>query len=392
MYVTIIPMCFLLFQNYNEIVAYILIYNMKGLVINFMEMTFRWYGSAFDSVTLKQIRQIPGLTGVITTLYDSTPGEIWTREAISAMKKEVEESGLHISGIESVNIHDSIKIGTPERDKYIDNYITTLENLGKEDIHLVCYNFMPVFDWTRSELARMRPDGSTVLAYNQDAIDQLTPEKMFDSIDSDSNGFILPGWEPERMAKIKELFEMYKEVDAEKLFENLKYFLERIMPVCDKYDINMAIHPDDPAWSVFGLPRIIINKENILRMVKMVDNPHNGVTFCAGSYGTNLANDLPEMIRALEGRIHFAHVRNLKFNTPTDFEEAAHLSSDGSFDMYEIVKALYETGFSGPIRPDHGRMIWDEVAMPGYGLYDRALGATYINGLWEAIQKNDERK
>ena len=153
----------------------------------------------------------------------------------------------------------------------------------------------------------------------------------------------------------------------------------------------MAIHPDDPAWPVFGLPRIIINQENIQRMMKMVDNPHNGVTFCSGSYGTNLKNDLPAMIRSLKGRIHFAHVRNLKFHSQQNFEEAAHLSSDGSFDMYEIVKALYEIGFNGPIRPDHGRMIWGEVAMPGYGLYDRALGATYINGLWEAIDKNAKR-
>ena len=182
-----------------------------------------------------------------------------------------------------------------------------------------------------------------------------------------------------------------EDIDDEKLFENLKYFLERIMPVCDKYNINMAIHPDDPAWSVFGLPRIIINKKNILRMMQMVDNPHNGVTFCSGSYGTNLENDLPDMIRSLKGRIHFAHVRNLKFNSPTDFEEAAHLSSDGTFDMYEIMRALYEIGFDGPIRPDHGRMIWGEVAMPGYGLYDRALGATYLNGLWEAIEKGAAR-
>ena len=352
-----------------------------------MEMTLRWYGSKFDTVTLKQIRQIPGVTGVITTLYDTAPGEIWSRERIRAMINEVEEAGLHVSGIESVNIHDAIKTGVPEREQYIDNYITTLENLGKEGIHMVCYNFMPVFDWTRTELARVRPDGSTVLAYTQEAIDALDPEKMFESISGEANGAILPGWEPERMAKITELCEMYKDSDDEKLFANLKYFLERIMPVCDKYDINMAIHPDDPAWSVFGLPRIIINKENILRMMKMVDNPHNGVTFCSGSYGTNLNNDLSDMIRSLKGRIHFAHVRNLKFISPTNFEESAHLSSDGSFDMYEIMKALYEIGFSGPIRPDHGRMIWDEVAMPGYGLYDRALGATYLNGLWEAIDK-----
>lgn len=356
-----------------------------------MEMTLRWYGSKFDTVTLEQIRQIPGVKGVITTLYDTQPGEVWSRERIRALKEEVEAAGLHIAGIESVNIHDDIKTGRGERERYIENYIETLENLGKEGIRLVCYNFMPVFDWTRTELARVRPDGSTVLAYTQEAVDALDPEKMFASIAGDMNGTVMPGWEPERMARVRELFAMYEDIDDEALFANLKYFLERIMPVCGRYDIKMAIHPDDPAWSVFGLPRIIINKENILRMMKMVDDPHNGVTFCSGSYGTNLQNDLPDMIRSLKGRIHFAHVRNLKFHSPTNFEEAAHLSADGSFDMYEIMKALYDIGFDGPIRPDHGRMIWGEAAMPGYGLYDRALGAAYLNGLWEAIEKADKR-
>lgn len=354
-----------------------------------MEMTFRWFGSKHDSVTLEQIRQIPGVTGVITTLYDKQPGELWTRAEIKALKDEVTAAGLKISGIESVNVSDAIKANLPERDAHIENYIKTLENLGEEGIHMVCYNFMPVFDWTRTELARKRQDGSTVLAYSQAAIDLIDPEKMFESISKDANGAMLPGWEPERMEKVKELFALYKDVDNEQLFANLKYFLEKIMPVCDKYDINMAIHPDDPSWSVFGLPRIIINKKNILRMMEMVNNPHNGVTFCSGSYGTNLENDLPDMIRSLKGRIHFAHVRNLKFNSPTDFEETAHLSRDGSFDLYEIMKALYDIDFNGPIRPDHGRMIWGEVAMPGYGLYDRALGATYLNGLWEAIQKSN---
>ena len=360
--------------------------------ISIMQMTLRWYGSKYDTVTLKQIRQIPGVTGVISTLYGTAPGEVWEMDDILALKTEIEAAGLQLAGIESVNIHDAIKIGSPDREQYIENYITTLERLGQAGIHMVCYNFMPVFDWTRTELARMRPDGSTVLAYNQAAVDAIDPAKMFESIAGDMNGTVMPGWEPERMAHVKELFEMYKDVDDEKLFANLKYFLERIMPTCDKYDINMAIHPDDPAWSVFGQPRIIINKQNILRMMKMVDNPHNGVTFCSGSYGTNLENDLPDMIRSLKGRIHFAHVRNLKFNSPTDFEEAAHLSSDGTFDMYEIMLALYDIGFDGPIRPDHGRMIWDEVAMPGYGLYDRALGATYLNGLWEAIEKSHKQK
>lgn len=357
-----------------------------------MQMTMRWYGSQYDTVTLQQIRQTAYVKGVISTLYNKMPGELWTYEEIMALKNEVEAAGLTLPGIESVNISDAIKTGAPERDKDIDAYIKTLENLGKADIHMVCYNFMPVFDWTRTELARMRKDGSTVLAYNQKTVDSLDPAKMFDSISNDMNGTVMPGWEPERMAKVKQLFEEYADIDEEKLFANLKYFLEAIMPVCDKYDINMAIHPDDPSWSVFGLPRIINNKDHIMRMMKMVDNPHNGVTFCTGSYGTNLNNNLVEMIHALKGRIHFAHIRNLQFNDGmNDFEESAHLSSDGTFDMYAIMKALYDTGFDGIIRPDHGRMIWGEKAMPGYGLYDRALGAAYLCGLWESIVKENQR-
>ena len=306
-----------------------------------MQMTMRWYGSQYDTVTLQQIRQTAYVKGVISTLYNKMPGELWTYEEIMALKNEVEAAGLTLPGIES-----------------------------------------------RTELARMRKDGSTVLAYNQKTVDSIDPAKMFDSISNDMNGTVMPGWEPERMAKVKQLFEEYADIDEEKLFANLKYFLEAIMPVCDKYDINMAIHPDDPSWSVFGLPRIINNKDHIMRMMKMVDNPHNGVTFCTGSYGTNLNNNLVEMIHALKGRIHFAHIRNLQFNDGmNDFEESAHLSSDGTFDMHAIMKALYDTGFDGIIRPDHGRMIWGEVGRPGYGLYDRALGATYLNGLWEAIDK-----
>ena len=159
-----------------------------------MKMTLRWYGSKYDTVTLEQIRQIPGVKGVITTLYYKQPGELWTREEIHALKEEVEAAGLKIEGIESVNVSDAIKTGSANRDKDIDAYIQTLENLGKEDIHMVCYNFMPVFDWTRTELARKRPDGSTVLAYTQEAVDALNPEKMFDSIAGDMNGTVMPGW------------------------------------------------------------------------------------------------------------------------------------------------------------------------------------------------------
>lgn len=353
-----------------------------------MKMTLRWYGSQFDSVTLQYIRQVPGVVGVITTLYDIPTGALWPLEKITALKKEVEDAGLEISGIESVNIHDDIKIGLPSRDAYIENYIKTLEHLGQCGITMACYNFMPVFDWTRTDLAKMRSDGSTVLAYDQKIVDAIDPEKFIESTDKSSNGFVMPGWEPHRLAHVKELFERYKGVDNEKLFANLVYFLKAIQNVCEKYDIKMAIHPDDPAWSVFNLPRIITGKDAIKKMLDAVDASFNGVTLCTGSLGTNPKNDLPDIIRACKGRIHFAHVRNVHHIAPGIFEEAAHLSSDGSFDMYEIVKALYETGFDGPIRPDHGRMIWGENAIPGYGLYDRALGAAYINGLWEAIAKN----
>lgn len=348
-----------------------------------MKMTMRYYGKEYDSVTLNQLRQICYVKGVISTLYYKQAGELWARDEIRALKQEIEDSGLELSGIESVNIHDAIKTGSPDRELYIENYIKTLENLGEEGIDLVCYNFMPVFDWTRSELAKMRPDGSTVLAYDQKEVDKINPDQMFENLDKNSNGFLMPGWEPERLSKIKELFEAYAEIDAERLFDNLVYFLNAIMPVCEKYGIKMAIHPDDPAWSVFGLPRIITAKQGLMKLMDAVPSVYNGVTLCTGSLGSNPDNNLVDIIHALKGRIHFAHIRNIKHTAPGKFEEACHLSADGSLDMAKIIKALREDGFDGVIRPDHGRMIWEERAMPGYGLYDRALGAAYLCGLWE---------
>lgn len=350
-----------------------------------MKMTMRYYGKGFDSVTLEQLRQIRYVEGLISTLYAKQAGELWTREEIAALKKEITDGGLELSGIESVNVHDAIKIGSPDRDQYIENYIKTLENLGEEKIDLVCYNFMPIFDWTRSNLAKPRPDGSTVLAYDQKEIDKINPDEIFANVEKMSDGFVMPGWEPERLAKIKELFAAYADVDAEKLFQNLVYFLKAIMPTCEKYGIKMAIHPDDPAWSVFGLSRIITSKENLVRLMETVPSVYNGVTLCTGSLGSNPDNDLIDIIHALKGRIHFAHVRNIRHTGPGQFEEACHLSADGSYDMAAIIRALRETGFDGVIRPDHGRMLWGEKAIPGYGLYDRALGAAYLCGLWEMM-------
>jgi mannonate dehydratase len=353
-----------------------------------MKMTLRWFGSKADTVSLKKIRQIPGVVGVISTLFDKQPGEVWESSEVKALKSEVEAAGLELSGIESVNIHDSIKTGSADRDKHIEAYIKSLEALGEEGIQMICYNFMPVFDWTRSDLAKERPDGSFVLSYDQAVIDKIIPTEIFSSMEKMTDGHMLPGWEPERMAKIESLFDMYKEVDEDKLFENLVYFLKAIGPVCEKYGIRMSIHPDDPAWPVFGLPRIITNQKNLLKLTAAVDKPYNGVTLCTGSLGSNPENDIPATIRSLKGRIHFAHVRNLKYNGEGTFEEAAHYSADGSMDMVAILKAFYEIGFKGPMRPDHGRMIWGEEAMPGYGLYDRALGAAYLLGIWETLSKS----
>ena len=227
-----------------------------------------------------------------------------------------------------------------------------------------------------------------MLSYDQSIIDKITdPQKMADEIQKDSGEFEMPGWEPERMASLKQLFEQYKNVSHEDLFANLKYFLEQIIPVCEECDIKMAIHPDDPPWDIFGLPRIATNAENLEKILGLVDSKYNGLTLCSGSFGSNPDNDVPAVIRRFGNRIHFAHVRNIKIHERGKFDESSHLSSDGSLDLFEIMKAYHDIGFEGYVRPDHGRMIWDEKGRAGYGLYDRALGITYLNGLWEAIEK-----
>lgn len=356
-----------------------------------MKMIFRWFGKDDDSVSLEEIRQIPGMTGVVSALQDIPVGEVWPVDRIQSLKKEINEAGLELEVIESVNIHEDIKLGLPSRDKYIDNYKKTLVNLANEGIKVVCYNFMPVFDWLRSNLAEELEDGSNTMSYDEEDIEKTDPVKLVEEIESGSEEFSLPGWEPERLAELKDIMKKYKNVNEEDLFDNLKYFLEKIMSVCEENDIKMAIHPDDPPWPIYGLPRIMTGKENMKRLLEMVDNPYNGLTLCSGSLGSNPKNNVPEIIRGFGARIHFAHVRNLKFDGEGKFHETSHLSSDGSLDLFEIVNALYESGFEGYIRPDHGRMIWGEKARPGYGLYDRALGATYINGLWEAIEKMNNK-
>lgn len=356
-----------------------------------LQMTFRWFGKEKDTVSLEQIRQIPGVTGVVPALHYLPAGEAWPLDDILKMKAEIEAAGLTMECIESVNVHEDIKIGLPTRDRYIENYKESIRNLAKAGVKVICYNFMPVFDWTRTDLSLRTADSSTCLAYDGTQIEGKSPEEMFREIDDNSNGYAMPGWETERMPEIKELFEKYKGVDEETLWRNLIYFLEQIMPVCEECDVKMAIHPDDPPWGIFGLPRIITNIDALKRLLTAVPSKYNGLTFCTGSLGASLQNDLPAMIREVGDRIYFAHLRNVKVEG-RHFNETAHESGAGSLDMYEIVKALQDVGFDGYIRPDHGRMIWGEVARPGYGLYDRALGATYLNGLWEAVEKQKAGK
>jgi len=354
-----------------------------------MIMSFRWFGEKNDSIPLQYIRQIPGMKGIVTALFDIPVGEVWPLDAIMAVKKDVEDNGLLFETIESVNVHEDIKLGLPTRDLYIENYNQTLRNLGKAGVKVICYNFMPVFDWMRDELAKEFPDGSNALAYDDRVIRKLDPKQLVADMQKGSNGFELPGWEPERLKHLNELFEMYKEIDEDQLFDNLKYFLEGIIPVAAECDIKMAIHPDDPPWPIFGLPRIVTSKVNLDRLIKLVDSPYNGLTLCTGALGANAENDMPDIIRHFGklGRVHFGHVRNIKIHQPGVFNEVAHKEDDSSLDIYEIMKAFHDIGFTGPIRPDHGRMIWGEKGRPGYGLYDRALGANYLQGIWDAIKR-----
>ena len=358
-----------------------------------MKMTFRWYGSKNDKITLSQIKQITGVEGIVGALFDIPVGEVWPLEEILALKKEIEEAGLEFKTVESVNVHEDIKLGLPTRDRYIANYIETLKNLGQAGVNVVCYNFMPIFDWTRTDLAKPLPDGSTALSFDYRVIEGQEPMELARSIAEHSNGFVLPGWEPERLQELQRLFKLYEGMDEEKLFANLGYFLKAIVPAAAKYGIRMAIHPDDPPRSVFGLPRIVTNRENLDRLVNLIDSPSNSLAICTGSLGANLQNDIPAIVRhfgALD-RLGFMHVRNIKVHEPWVFNEVAHSSKEGSLDLYAIMKALYDVHYDGPIRPDHPRMLCYEPTMPGYGLYDRALGANYLLGLWEAIKRDHEK-
>jgi mannonate dehydratase len=352
-----------------------------------MKMTFRWYGKNTDPIPLRYVQQIPGVTGVVWAIHDIPAGECWPIDRIEEAKAQVSKYNFNIDVVESVNVHEDIKLGLPSREKYINNYKNTLKNLGKVGVKVVCYNFMPIFDWVRTDLYKALPDGSTALFYEKSKLDNISPFKFLEHMSKEKGLLTMPGWEPERLSKIEKLFKAYEKIEEDHIWENLKYFLNEIVPVAQENNIKMAIHPDDPPWTIFNLPRLITNKSNIKKFLNLFDNPSNGLTLCSGSLGACEKNSIPEIIREFGNKIYFAHIRNIKRFENGDFIETSHKTSDGSLDMAEIVKAYCDIDYKYYVRPDHGRHIWNEISKPGYGLYDRALGIMYIWGLYDAFKK-----
>jgi mannonate dehydratase len=320
---------------------------------------------------------VPGVDGIVTALHDLAPGEAWPRGEVARMADTVRGAGFRLAAVESVPVHEEIKLGHPGRDRRIDAFCRSLRSVGEEGIPVVCYNFMPVFDWTRTSLEMPLDDGSTALAYDHAELSR---------IDLARGSGELPGWgaayDGPTLAALRAA---YAGVDAERMWENLAHFLERAVPAAADAGVRLALHPDDPPWEVLGLPRIITGGAALERAAALVDSPANGVTLCTGSLGARPEEDVPAAVRRLGPRIAFAHCRNVRVTGPRRFHEAPHPSRFGGVDMAAVLRALRDVGFDGPMRPDHGRRIWGEEGRPGYGLYDRALGAMYLQGLWEAL-------
>ena len=349
-----------------------------------MQMTFRWFGPE-DPVPLASVRQIPGVRGVVSALYDVPVGESWPADRVARLAESVDDAGLQLAVVESIPVHEDIKLGRPSRDRLADAWAESVRSVGALGVPVVCYNFMPVFDWVRTDLALQLPDGSSALAYDEGALA---------AIDLSRGTGDLPGWATAYDAEaLSALLAAWRQVSAAQLWENLAWFLERVVPAAESAGVRLAIHPDDPPWPIFGLPRVVTSGEALERVTRLVDSAANGVTFCTGSLGADPANDLPAAAARLAsaGRIHFVHCRNVRVTGTRRFHEAPHPTSEGDVDMYAVLRALHDGGFRGPMRPDHGRMIWGERGRPGYGLYDRALGATYLQGLWEGIARDAER-
>ena len=385
-----------------------------------MENTWRWFGRK-DVITLDMLRQI-GVQGIVTALHDEPAGAVWTEEKINETKAYIESFGLRWSVVESLPVSEQIKYAGPDRDALIRNYIKSLENLGKCGIKTVCYNFMPVIDWVRTDLERPMPDGTFSLYFDYvrfayfdifilgregaradfpaevvakaEALDKTVTDAekdaLIDVIITKTQGFINgplgsgPGTPVERF---KALMRPYEGLSKDGLRRNLKYFLEAVMPVCDEWGIDMCIHPDDPPMPVFGMPRLLCDATDIRWLLSAVPDFHNGITFCAGSLSAGAHNDVVAMAREFAPRTHFAHIRNCTVLPGGDFVEAPHIG--GSVDLVELVRIFEREGRRIPMRVDHGKtMLGDEAVgyNPGYSFHGRMLAFGQVCGMMDAVR------
>mgnify|MGYP000487075422 FL=1 len=389
-----------------------------------MEKTWRWFGKK-DPITLSMLRQI-GVEGIVTALHEVPNGEVWTVEAIQDLKAYIESYGLRWSVVESLPVCEAIKYGGPQRNRLIENYKTSLANLGMCGVKNVCYNFMPVIDWIRTDLHYALPDGSTSLYFNRirfayfdlkilrregaeqdyipeevqevDELDQsiTAAEKaeLIDTIIVKTQGFIdgnIQEGELYPVRKFRELLALYKGIDRQRLRENLRTFLEAVMPVCDTYGVNLCIHPDDPPFQVLGLPRIVTDGADIEWLLQAVDNPHNGLTFCAGSLSSGSQNDTRELARRFARRTHFVHLRSTEILPGGDFRETSHLAGRGQ--LLDLIRIFEKENPGLPMRVDHGRtMLGDEKEgyNPGYSFHGRMLALAQVEGMMTAVR--DELK
>jgi mannonate dehydratase len=389
-----------------------------------MEKTWRWFGKK-DKITLSMLRQI-GVEGIVTALHDIPNGEVWPLKAINDLKNYIKDAGLRWSVVESLPVSEAIKYGGSESDQLIANYIESLTNLGEAGINTVCYNFMPVIDWIRTDLEYPWADGASSLYFDKirfayfdcfilnregaekdytteemdkvyaldKTITKVEKNQLIDTIIVKTQGFIngnIKEGDKNPVAIFKNLLSLYKDIDKNVLRENMKCFLSQLMPVCEEYNINMCVHPDDPPFQMLGLPRIVTNMEDIEWILNAVDNSYNGLTFCAGSLSAGIHNNVPELARQFASRTRFIHLRSTDVFRNGDFIEALHLEGRGH--LIELVRIFEKENPALPMRVDHGRLMLDDGDKgynPGYSFYGRMYALAQMNGVIETVK--DELK
>lgn len=389
-----------------------------------MEKTWRWFGKK-DKITLSMLRQI-GVEGIVTALHEVPNGEIWTVEAINDLKQYIESYGMRWSVVESLPVCEAIKYAGPERDQLIENYKVSLANLGKCGVKTVCYNFMPVIDWVRTDLHHPWADGSSSLYYDRvrfayfdtcilqragaekdyteeelrkvaeldKVITEAEKDELVDAIIVKTQGFVngnIREGDKQPVAIFKRLLSLYDGIDRDALRENMRYFLSAVMPVCEEYGVNMCVHPDDPPFQILGLPRIVTNEEDIDWFLRAVDNPHNGLTFCAGSLSAGEHNDTRELARKFAKRTHFVHLRSTAAMPGGNFIESSHLSGRGH--LIDLIRIFEQERPGLPMRVDHGRMMLgdeDKGYNPGYSFHGRMLALAQVEGMMAVVE--DELK